>query len=160
MALIKESIKKLRPLSTNIYDFSINLDGFLTSHENRGAYVQVYWNGCIEAVDNGFFHLERKHILGHAFEVRIVDGLKKYIHFLKKMGLNGPYSIFICFQGVKDFIFAVYVHTYKPNPIIQDELMLPEIIVKDERRIDINCALKPAFDILWSVAGSAELVLE
>ncbi|WP_099355501.1 hypothetical protein [Fredinandcohnia onubensis] len=133
-------------------DSRYNYDGFLSYNSYNGSYLQVFRNGCIEIVDNGFFQEENKWLFPVRYENALIENLPKYLQVLNQWNDCKQYLVCGSFHGVKDY--SLYLQNqffYEKLLIDRDELYLPQILIDSE--VEIPKVLKPAFDVLWNSGG-------
>ena len=118
------------------------------------AYLQVFRNGIIEAVDASILQPEsgKLTIPSLLFERVLLDALPRFLSIQKQIGVESPFLIMISLLGVSSYTMSSNnprVHTY---PIDRDALILPEIIVENFE-CNPSEVMKPIFDAIWNAAG-------
>lgn len=132
-----------------------NFDGLMRFGDD--SYVQVFRDGCIEAVDayilhpfEGKFQIPSSHL-----EHRVVTALGTYLTLQQQLGVELPLLVMLSLVGVRGYAMAVREnlvsvgHTYT---IDRDALVVPEELVESYDRAPEDI-LKRAFDAVWNATG-------
>jgi hypothetical protein len=141
---------------------TFNFEGLLNvavqQDQTALSYLQVFRNGCLEAVDaytleavqgNGYFT--------DRYERVVIGALARYLQLLTQMAIDRPFFVCLSILGVKGFHFQVFAsgsntqRVISPNACQRNDLLLPEIYIEDQT--EVVSSLKPAFDILWQTFG-------
>jgi hypothetical protein len=144
----------------NSWGAQYNLDGVMIRSGSlvTFAYVQVFRNGAIEAVDTSMpvKHSGSNQISAIILEREIIHALTRYLEFEKQQHFEPPFIVMLNLVGVKDAILIPGENFFRyrttGNPIDRDVLTLPEVIIDDMNQ-SISKLLKPTFDALWQSAG-------
>jgi hypothetical protein len=133
-----------------------NLDGYLTHDptEESSTYVQIFRNGIIESVETKFMGNDRTFI-GEVFDFEVYDGVKDYLNFEKRVGIEPPYLIMLSLLGVfgsKLIHSNVYLRFNSNKTIDRDVLLVSEGMADDSDR-DLDKVIKPILDSVWNAAG-------
>lgn len=150
---LANDVETLKTISTLGLNARHNFDGYL-SYDNQMAYLQVFRNGIIEAVDASILQPEsgKLTIPSLLFERVLLDALPRFLSIQKQIGVESPFLIMISLLGVSSYTMSSNnprVHTY---PIDRDALILPEIIVENFE-CNPSEVMKPIFDAIWNAAG-------
>ncbi|MGR3303436.1 MAG: AlbA family DNA-binding domain-containing protein [Candidatus Scalindua sp.] len=150
------------PITARGWNHRMNFDGLITYLDTRDkgitySYAQVFRNGIIEAID-GYMLQDRndgkKTIPSAAYEIRLIEGLKKYLSSIEKLGIEFPVWICLSLLGVEGYTMALGPSYWLDDnyPIDRNELILPEIQVENNET-PVEYILKPAFDLVWNACG-------
>jgi len=139
-----------------------NFDGFLRfrmwdSHI-AAAYIQIFRNGCIEAVDAYMLRAdgERRVIPSRLFEKELIEALQQFLALQKELGIEPPFVVMLSLIGVSGYVMAAgRSWAVEPIPIDRDSLVVPEILVEDHE-VEPHRVMKPIFDTVWNAAGWPE----
>jgi len=138
-----------------------------SSVERNYGYTQVFRNGALEATKAGIIltgkiyinRKEQKYIPRIKLEKDILKVLPGYVNGLRDVGLPPPLIVLFTFEGVKGIPYIVSPNFNDlenvPEPVIEhDILRLPECLINEYGSVqDYQRAVKPAFDVLWNIAG-------
>ncbi|MCD6290722.1 MAG: ATP-binding protein, partial [Anaerolineae bacterium] len=136
-----------------------NFDGFLRfrmwdSHI-AAAYVQIFRNGCIEAVDAHMLRPwdERRVIPSLQFEKELIESLQQFLALQKQLGVEPPLVVMLSLVGVAGYTMGVQSWWPIDRPLIdRDSLVVPEVLVEDHE-VEPQRVMKPIFDAVWNAAG-------
>lgn len=151
------------PLTRGSSSRRYNLDGVLLFDLVSGStltdsYVQLFRNGCIEAVTtNEFFEYEGRNLIpAEAYEKDILEEIPNYLNYLKKIEVELPVCITLSLIGVLGYSMGAQRtwHGSSGHPIDRNDLIIPEIILEDFDT-EIDKAMKPIFDAVWNACGWA-----
>jgi len=144
-------------------DYRVNFDGFLTYAQLpqstcARAYLQLFRNGGIEAVEAWILHKEKekdeRSIPSPAYEQALLSALLRYLSIQKDKGVEPPLLIMLTLLGVHGYTMATrrYPSLDYYQPIDRDALVLPEVLAES---FDCDPAevMRPAFDAIWNAAG-------
>lgn len=157
----KLDAKALRPLlEVGGYSTQINLDGYRTFSTISGGkvlgYVQLFRNGCLEAVDCGMLPSNNTKIINPGYERTVRDGVHRYIGALRTLGLEGPMVVALSFQDIQGYAIWRNPHSGNaPQTIEVPDLILPEFVVEGGATgHEIDASLRGVFDLVWNACGS------
>ena len=132
---------------------SVNFDGRLFSVPVytgvADAYVQLFRNGVIEAVD---CQMTDKY-LPVAYESEIIKSVSDYAEFYRNHEMLTPVLVGLTLLNVKEFRMGKdRVEHHIGRPIDRDHLILPERFAES---LDFDAAsfLRPCFDQIWNACG-------
>ena len=141
-----------------------NLDGFLTTWdaprdgEDGRAYLQVFRNGTMEAVDANYINMTHPSLQTHHWmqynEVAFLNGLERGLQIYKALGIRPPFIVFISLLGVRGYRIYIkdyYAHQFAFN---QDVMLLPDVLVENFDT-PVDELLRPVFDAIWNEGGFA-----
>jgi hypothetical protein len=137
----------------------INLDGCMfRATLNDGtvqSYVQVFRNGCIEAVLTAIGHGKPKLIIPDS-EVTLRAGLDRYRKALVALGIAPPYYVALSLVNVGGYTMDLanrydFIGT-EPVVIDRPHLLLPEVPV-DSEAISLDAIVRPLFNLIWNACG-------
>jgi hypothetical protein len=157
--VITKAASHLRPMG-NIRGFGpqINLDGCMVrATDAQGvvvSYVQMFRDGCIEAVLTHSGMQEHQLIYPHA-EGDLRWGLHQYRQALHTLGISAPYIVALSLLNVGGF--AMYLPSHQPpgrtpETIDRPHLLLPETVVESETT-SVDAIARPLFDLVWNACG-------
>jgi hypothetical protein len=143
------------------FNYRFNFDGLFTyaaseKNETTISYVQVFHNGCIEAIIAFDLHQEKgeKYLHFKGFEKMIIDALPKFTAIQKKIGILPPLFILLSIMRVRGSRIAAGF--LRPAEAIdRDDLIIPEIML-EQFDDDASAVMKPAFDAIWNAGGYPE----
>jgi len=137
-----------------------NLDGYLAHYteENResSAYVQLFRNGIIEAVEDYALKVTNEKIIPITdIEGRLITFTKDYLEVQKLLDIEGPILFSLTFYGVKGYFYPPPSGSGNIYPIERDLLLFPEIIFEkiDIELVEIGKKLRPCYDAIWNSVG-------
>lgn len=150
----------MRPMGRDSYgSVRVNFEGVIcTAHgEIPAAYTQVFRNGVIEAVGEGFLSgFNAGLIPSVVYEGTLLKYLPNCFSILDHLGCRPPILVGISLIGVRAYRMSVdprlQISLGLGDPINRDVLVLPEIVVEDVSE-DPAVLLKPAFDMVWNACG-------
>ena len=134
------------------------------------SHIQIYRNGCVEAVDGNMLDPEphalqvegsdSPWIASLAIEKDIVPFLEGILKNMKPLRVGYPMFVCITFIGVKGYRLAVgrrdgFGGTRHSPELTVDVLPLPEVMLAVSGA-DVAQVLRPAFDVLWNAFGFVE----
>lgn len=145
----------LHPIGTMGKTSRLNFDGALTYGDP--GYVQIFRNGCVEAVDTRLLkpHEGRRTIPSIAYEHDLIVAFRAYLAFLNQLGVEPPIAIMLSFLGVAGYTMAVSSERYFPldeHPVDRNDLLVPEVVI-DSYDHPAEEILKPCFDAIWNATG-------
>jgi len=139
-----------------------NLDGILTWQASTDStitdtYLQVFRNGCVEAVEaNSMGDIQNDQLIPSVlYERMIIESLPRFFEIQKAIGVEPPLYVMLSLLGVNGYSMGVNPRMSRARqgyPIDRDNLILPELKV-DAFGLDPAEAMKPTFDSVWNAAG-------
>jgi len=150
---------QIKPIHSSVHSSRYNLEGYLNygSLDDKGkfwGYVQIFRNGIVESVDTKMLkpgNDQNKRVPSHLLEKEIIDGVRVYLDFQKRMGISQPITLFVSLINVKDYFLAV--NQKIPRFLLQRKtLLLPELILESYPD-DVPSSLRRLFDTLWNSFG-------
>ena len=115
------------------------------------SYVQVFRNGCVEAVTTEIFCSEDgQHFIYPSYEGRVEQGLYNYLSLLQGLGIEPPIFVSLAFVGAQDYSLALPGFLSRlelTEPIAREVLIIPETPIYD------HDALRESFDRVWQTCG-------
>ncbi len=144
-----------RPINTDSWNSPrINLEGvFSSTGFVDGAvrsYIQLFRNGVLELVESSI--LDGSFISSTLYEKGVVDGFKKGLEILKKVGINVPIAISLSLLNVNDLTIQGRGYYEDRNLIKQKNLILP-VVMLNEYDEEVERLLQPIFDLVWNACG-------
>ena len=152
----------LPPIGRHGWNPRVNFDGLLfstaTGTGEAAAYVQLFRNGVIEAVDCDMLaptQLDPRStelIPSVLYEENVIQAVNDYSEFYKKYEMPTPVLVALSMLNVKGFHMAVRGIPYGASPIDRDHLILPDRLAES---LDFDAAsfLRPCFDQIWNACG-------
>jgi hypothetical protein len=163
LALLMKNEVLIWPMHDTGLSKKLNFDGVLSYYPGSGghaqpvrSYVQVFRDGCIEAVTTEIFHsVEELKLIYPGYEGKVEEGLYSYLTLLQRLGIEPPIFVSLAFIGAQDYSlvlpspFSVTEHT---APIGRDVLIIPEtpIYAYSSTYHDV---LRESFDRVWQTCG-------
>ena len=163
IARVQEDRETLPPIGRRGWNPSVNFDGLLfsTPARVRGAiaYVQLFRNGVVEAVDSErLAPLEPprqrpdKYIPSIAYERDIIRAVDDYTGLYRKYEVPTPVLMGLSVLNVKGFRMTAEDVYDLGSPIDRDHLILPDRLA-ESLDFDAACFLRPCFDQIWNACG-------
>lgn len=163
LLVLTKDMALLQPIGFGFDHHRFNLDGLLTYDVRRGAtgadgYLQVFRNGCIEAVDAYWVRAtpDKPLIPSVAYEQKILQVLPKYLEIERRLGMQPPVVIMLTLHAVKGYALAVSTARSPfggvSHTIDRDTLVIPEVLLED-LNLDPVAIMRPIFDAVWNAAG-------
>lgn len=148
----------LMPMGASGYDSQYNMDGFLT-HSFQYAYVQVFKNGIIEAVDASTLELSPNDptIPSQLVETTLIRSFRQYRDVLVDLGVEPPVVVRCSIFNSENHKFATHGYAWVRTKKLQHQektLRLKEVTLVDFREQPAD-VLKPLIDSLWNAYGYA-----
>ena len=163
IARVQDDRETLPPIGRRGCNPSVNFDGLLFSTPARVggaiAYVQLFRNGVVEAVDSGRLaplepHGQRpdKYIPSVAYEGDIIRAVDDYTGLYRKYEVPTPILMGLSVLNVKGFRMTAEDVYDLGSPIDRDHLILPDRLAES---LDFDAAsfLRPCFDQVWNACG-------
>ena len=151
---------ELPPICAQAFTHRYNIDGLLT-FEPAGdrsvaySYVQLFRSGIIEAVDIGIIQAREKS-LSIGYEEELLIYMKRYLLYMKKLGITTPVFIMLSFLGVRGYIMGGVNNFSRgrrgQDPIDRDSLVIPEVLLETFDK-DPAEVMRPAFNAVWNASG-------
>ena len=121
------------------------------------AYVQLFRNGVIEAVDcvepvGPYQQRIDKYLPSVAYERDIIDSVSDYTRFYRTHEMPTPVLVGLALLNVKGFRMGKDGTYHTGRPIDRDHLILPDQFAGS---LDFDAAsfLRPCFDQIWNACG-------
>jgi hypothetical protein len=141
------------------WNYRFNFDGILIpgvmGADSVPSYVQIFRNGCIEAVlsDRG---MESRKMINPAYEAIMRKGLIRYLQGFEALGAAPPFFVALSLVNVGGFTMSVpdslFGFVAAPGAIDRPHLLLPEVAV-DVLPASVDAITRPAFDLVWNACG-------
>lgn len=153
-----------RPLRASGWTPRINLDGIMVyapdTDGHNISYTQLCRDGKIEAVDAFTLSPSRpgasNNINMTYIERTTLEYSSKMIQLLSLLEIQPPFYIFLTLVGVqKRAIQTPSRYLLDTQPIIQKELLLPEVVI-DSVSDALESKFKPIFDMVWNASGISQ----
>ena len=162
-----------RPIGAQVGDFRINVDGCLVLSNRTAdgrthrAYVQVFRNGIVEAVDSTFVMGEGTAQNPHRLtsirtDSTIVGGSHGYLQSLQAQGAPAPYLLLVSLVGVKGipYSFAMArgaLFEDEAGVLDRDQFHFSELVLDDVPLDPYEYAklIRPLLDQIANAAGRA-----
>ncbi|HLX56145.1 MAG TPA: ATP-binding protein [Ktedonobacteraceae bacterium] len=136
----------------------VNFDGLLCFRPNA-EYVQIFRNGCIEAVNASIAaESTAQHVIpGVPLERGFLQIAKRSLSIQQKLGVEPPVFVMASLLGVGGYTINPYVGTVQSvgEPIDRADLLVTESIV-DSFELDYHRVMRPIFDSIWNAVGFDE----
>ena len=139
----------------------LNLEGTFSysgGSAHPHSYIQLFRNGCLELVESSILERDSHNFIPYVlYEKEVIDGFKKGIDILKKIGINTPVLLSMSLLNVDGLTMAENrasgrIRREDPHPIKQKNLILPAIML-NEYDENIEHLLEPVFDLVWNACG-------
>jgi hypothetical protein len=150
----------LPPLSKTGYNYSHNVDGFLTfGGDLENGYLQLFRNGAIETVATSLVKPDRS---GHpvcyapSLEQIILSAADVYLEALSKLDVPTPLIFTVTLEGMQGALVLVGTSSTATFPEIrQPTVYLPEVVIDDYgSQAQYRQRLRPVVDAVWNAAGT------
>ena len=151
----------LPPLTKTGYNYSHNVDGFLTfGNVVEEGYLQLFRNGTIETVATGLLRQDRSgHPVCYApyLEQIILSAADVYLEALSKLDVPPPLIFTVTLEGMQGALVLVGPGSAAEFPEIrQPRVYLPEVVFDDYgSQAQYRRRLRPVVDAVWNAAGTA-----
>jgi hypothetical protein len=148
----------LLPLSFHGARLKITYDGIFqySTNDRSESYVKAFRQWGIEVFDAAILRatgaLNKQAITPGRYEPQLRKYLNKAIAFLQKVGANPPFALGLSLLGVEGSFIAAATG-FGSDAIEEDELIIPERIIRDTSQGAIDKDLKTIFDRIWNAAG-------
>ena len=159
-------------ISTPLSSSRLNFDGYVTyfsaKNEPAYSYTQIFRNAVIEAVDMDKITSDldfktrgirlHKSNLKRSYEKYVIKALNLYCSSLIKKSINGPCVVFLSLLGIKGYKMykdpqSTSLLDQEEVPIDRENLLLPDMYIKDIKSFSAPKIMKPAFDMVWNACG-------
>jgi len=153
--------QQLEPICFQSTSHRVNFDGVVTFRIDGDppkcdAYVQVFRNGTIEAMETAEFDEAngKKFIRSVAFEKNLISATARFLDLQANLGIPPPIFVMVSLLGVRGYIMRTNDphQPVRATPIDRDVLLLSEIIVEEFGQ-QSSSLLRPVFDAVWQAAG-------
>jgi hypothetical protein len=169
VSVLEEKVWHFTPIDTSrVGGWRYNLDGLVTYGFSRNpslsrSYLQVFRNGCIEAVEASMMRVPDNQppvISSGGYEKELLNALPRFLSIQKKLGVEPPVFVMVSLLGVYDYLVKPAGTTdFDPlwwmdqaKPIDRDTLLLPEIVINTFEPNPAE-AMRPIFDAIWNASG-------
>jgi hypothetical protein len=169
MASLESDVWKFRPIGVPQVDgWRYNLDGILAyghylDPPSPRSYLQIFRNGCIEAVETSLLRIPEGSpsvIESGAYENELIVALSRFLSIQQRLGIEPPLFVMISMLGVRGYCVKParsddidpFWWLDRAKPIDRDVLILPEIVV-DNFEVDSAETMRPIFDAIWNASG-------
>ena len=153
------------PLYGGVSEWRHNFDGFLScsrygQSSTVHSYVQIFRNGCLEAVEAGMLTPDGKHLAIPCIALieELYRAVAGYIEFMVGMGVVEPVAVAVSLLGVRGYRITregVPILSRENRAIDRDNLLIPEVVL-DELDFNQGRFMRLIFDALWNAAGWPE----
>ena len=123
------------------------------------SYVQVFRDGCVEAVTTEIFHdddVEQKpKVIFHTYEAVVEKALHNHLSLLRELEIDPPIFVSLAFIGGKDYSLLLrdqFGQEKSSSPIGRDVLIIPETPIYEYSATYYD-VLKESFDRMWQTCG-------
>jgi Schlafen, AlbA_2 len=123
------------------------------------AYVQVFRDGCVEAVTTEIFHddevEQQPKIIFSSYEESVEKALRNHLNLLQKLEIDPPIFVSLAFIGAKDYSLLLpgkYGLDKSSSPIGRDVLIVPETPIYEYSSTYYD-VLKESFDRVCQTCG-------
>lgn len=156
--------RNVRPMRATAYSrLTPNFEGAVAYTGPPGEdayqnYVQVFRNGCVEAVNASMLAPGPKEQLllrASDIEKALIQFVTETLENLDHVGVQPPVFACVTLTGVRGYLLAFgdgHRWLDVSLPIRPDVLRLPEVSL-DGHDVDVGAAMRTAFDILWNTCG-------
>ncbi len=157
--------KRPKPLYASGWAHRRNFDGFLTfagstsPNDRLPTYLQVFRNGCLEAVDCYLLAphgpTPRRVIPSTALEEELIECCALYLRTLSDLEIGPPVLLMLSLLGVKGYALAYRnspAYDFNQHPVEKDDLLFPEVLINN-LSVDPAELLRSTFDVLWNTCG-------
>ena len=144
----------------------LNFDGVLSyfpgiylsgrQSEPVSSYVQIFRNGCMEAVTTEIFHDDNNQkLFYHSYEEKVEEAVFNHLKLLEGLGIEPPIFVSLAMLGAEDYSIALFdqFNAIRPSaPIGRDVLIIPEVPIYAfaDTYHDI---LQEPFNRIWQTCG-------
>jgi hypothetical protein len=122
------------------------------------SYVQVFRDGCVEAVTTEIFHDDVEQlpkVIFHSYEESVEKALHNYLTLLQELGIEPPIFVSLAFIRAQDYSLALrdqFGLEKSSSPIGRDVLIIPETPIYEYSSTYYD-VLKGSFDRVWQTCG-------
>jgi len=141
-----------------------NYEGILIHNQTKehpaNWYLQIFRNGCLE-IFVGYLHHPEGHSLDrNGFEEEMINSVNNYYSVIDFFGLSAPLILFHSIFDIKGYKIKLYeferMREMTNRSFIQNDLILPDILLSEESFSNLPFILKPLFDPIWNAAGHSQ----
>jgi hypothetical protein len=151
----------IRPMMATGLVSHYNYHGFVnfsSMEKHAFSYLQVFRNGCLEAVEGQMLEDKdgRKLIHSVDYEAEIIQCGSRLMELLRRMEVDPPYMVMLSILGVRGYTMFVESMRWQSQSrqIERDSLYLDEVVV-DNPDQEFSHTMHPVFDQLWNACGWA-----
>jgi Schlafen, AlbA_2 len=122
------------------------------------SYVQVFRDGCVEALTTEIFQDDVESlpkVIFHTYEAVVEKALHNHLSLLRELEIDPPIFVSMAFIGAKDYSLLLpgrFRHEKSSSPIGRDVLIIPETPIYEYSSTYYD-ALKESFDRVWQTCG-------
>lgn len=151
----------IRPMMANGLVSHYNYHGFVnfsSTEHHAFSYLQVFRNGCLEAVEGQMLENRdgRRLISSIEYEAEIIRCGSRLMELLRRLKIDPPYMVMLSVLGVREY--SIFVESLRwqsqSRAIERDNLYLDEVVV-DNPEQEFSQTMHPIFDQLWNASGWA-----
>jgi hypothetical protein len=153
------------PMRDTGFSTKLNFDGVLSyfpgDHLPRktkalSSYVQVFRDGCVEAVTTEFFHdVEGQKVIFPTYEAYVEKALHNHLRLLRELGIEPPMFVSLAFIGAQDYSVAPsdkWNRITPGSPIAREVLIVPETPIYEYSSTYYD-VLRESFDRVCQTCG-------
>lgn len=141
-------------------DTRFNVDGMYSytsrKHgEEASGYCQLFFNGAVESVGNGFVSPGYAEIPSRHIAELIFRQSKSIFQGLKSLNVDGPFMVALTLLACGNYKLGVG-HSLRyqgGHGIDRDNLPVPELLIESVEDEDIVTTLRPLLDGFWNACG-------
>jgi hypothetical protein len=157
----KTGSEDIRPMGSELTGTQhYNYHGLLSYQkidDKAHSYVQVFRNGCIEAVETSLLRPwdGKACFPSIEFEREIIHCGNRLFNLLKKLKVDPPFIAMLSFLGVRGYWMNTHTIRYTGfgvHQIERNDLYLDDVVIENDE-MDFTTAIKPAFDQVWNACG-------
>ena len=156
------------PMRNTGFSKKLNFDGVLSYFPGDylplktkavRSYVQVFRDGCLEAVTTEIFQDDVEGLpkgIFHSYEALVEKALYNHLSLLRELEIDPPIFVSLAFIGARDYslLFPGQFGLEKcSSPIGRDVLMIPETPIYEYSSTYYYDVLKESFDRVWQTCG-------
>jgi hypothetical protein len=156
------------PMHDTGFSKKLNFDGVLSyfpgdhlplKTQAVGSYVQVFRDGCLEAVTTEIFQDDvvegLPKVIFHSYEALVEKALYNHLSLLWELEIDPPIFVSLAFIGGKDYSLLLpgqFGQEKSSSPIGRDVLIIPETPIYEYSSTYYD-VLKESFDRVWQTCG-------